>query len=123
MKGLPRLLIALSGGLLVLAVVAGAVILSGRSLIVIENRGETTLNLSVETTHAGDFSWTGELEPGQRILRTAKFTADGGVVATCRDASGVNRTTGGYVTPGWPHRVDVTAASCTAIRVDADQLP
>lgn len=118
-----RLLIGLVGAFLVLAAAAAAVVLSGRSLIIIENRGETSLTLSVETTHTGDFAWTGELGPGQRIIRTAEFTADGGVAAVCRDAGGINRTTGGYVTPGWPHRVDVVATSCTAIRVDADQIP
>lgn len=123
MKRLPRLLIALGGALLVVAAAAVAVILSGYSLIVVENRGETPLTLSVEATHAGDFAWTGEIGGGGRTIRVAKFTADGGIRAACSDANGINRTTGGYVTTGWPHRVDVVAASCTEIRVDADLFP
>ena len=123
MKGLRRLLIALAVGALFLAALAAAVVLSGRSLIIVENRGDAPLDLSVETTHTGDFSWSGSLPAGARIIRTARFTAGGGVVAVCRNADGIHRTTGGYVTTGWPHRVDVVAKSCGAVRIDADTIP
>lgn len=119
----PRLLISLGVAVVIVAALAAAVVMSGRSLVLIENRSDTPLSLTVQSTRSGDFSWTGSLPAGKRIVRTARFTADGGVVAICRDATGINRTTGGYVTPGWPHRVEVVAASCTALRVDADTIP
>ena len=123
MKGLRPFLISLGIAAVIVAALAIAGFLSGRSLVVIENRSDTTLRLSVESTHPGDFSWTGSLPAGKRLVRTARFTADGSVVAVCRDEIGINRTTGGYVTPGAPHRVDVVAASCGALRVDADTIP
>ncbi|WP_332660096.1 hypothetical protein [Brevundimonas sp.] len=119
----PRLLISLGVAVVIIGALAAAGIQSGRSLVLIENRSDTPLNLSVQSTHPGDFSWAGGLPAGKRIVRTARFTADGSVMAACRDTNGINRTTGGYVTPGWPHRVDVIAASCVALRVDADTIP
>lgn len=123
MKGLKRLLVALAVAALILIALGAAVVWSGRSLVIIENRGGERLELSVETTHPGDFAWSGSLEPGKRVIRTARFTADGGLVAVCRNADGIHRTTGGYVSAGWPHRVDVVAANCAALRIDAAKIP
>lgn len=123
MKGLRRLLITLGVAALILAALAGVVVLSGRSLLIIENRGATALTLSVETTHPGDFAWSGNLPAGKRLIGIPRFTASGGVVAVCHNADGINRTTGGYVTTGWPHRVDVVVTSCGAVRIYADTIP
>lgn len=123
MKGGWRLLIALIGAAAFLGLLAGGVVWSGRSLVIIDNRGETALTLEVETVPPGDFRWAGELKPGQRLFRIAKFTGDRGLRAVCRDGDGVYRTTGGYVSAGWPHRVDVVASGCASIQIEADTLP
>lgn len=118
-----RLLIALGIAVAILVALGAAVVMSGRSLVIIENRGEAPVALSVESTHAGDFAWSGSLGPKERLIRTARFTADGGVVAVCRDAEAIHRTTDGRVTRGWPHRVDVVATSCGSVRIDAARVP
>jgi hypothetical protein len=118
-----RLLIAITGAVVLLGLLSAGVVLSGRSLVIIDNRGETALTLEVVSTVPGDFSWQGDLSAGQRVFRLAKFNASGAVRAVCEDDGGIHRTTGGYVTPGWPHRVDVVAAGCDAVRISAEQLP
>ncbi|KQW79599.1 hypothetical protein [Brevundimonas sp. Root1279] len=123
MKGVRRLLIALGVAALILIALGAGVVMSGRSLVIIENRGDAPVDLSIESTHAGDFAWSGSLAAKQRVIRTARFTADGGVVAVCRDVEAIHRTTGGYVTTGWPHRVDVVASNCGSVRIDAARVP
>ncbi len=123
MRGGRRLLIALIGAVAFLGLLAGGVIWSGRSLVIIDNRGETALTLEVETVPPGDFHWAGELKSGQRLFRIAKFTGDRGIRAVCRDSDGVYRSTGGSVTPGRPHRVDVVASGCASIQIEAETLP
>ncbi|WP_420479342.1 hypothetical protein [Brevundimonas sp. FT23028] len=118
-----RLLIALLGAATFLGVLAAGIVLSGRSLVILDNRSPATLALAVRSTTPGDFDWSGDLKPGRRVYRLARFTTDGGLRASCTDAEGVYRATGGYVTSGWPYRVDVVAAGCGAIRIDADRLP
>lgn len=123
MKGARRLLIALGGAVLVLALLAGAVVWSGRSLVIIDNRGDAALTVEVSATRTGDFAWSGELKGGQRLFRLATFRGDGAVRAVCRDGEGVYRATGGQVSAGRPHRVDVVISGCAAMRIDADRLP
>ncbi|RZJ31973.1 MAG: hypothetical protein EON85_02510 [Brevundimonas sp.] len=123
MTGGRRLLIVLGGAVLFMGALAGGVVLSGRSLVIIDNRGQAPLTLEIETTHPGDFSWTGDVDAGERLFRVVRFSADGGVRAVCRDADGVHRTTGGFVTSGWPHRVDVIASGCATMRIEAERLP
>ncbi len=118
-----RLLIAVGGVAVFFALVAGAIILSGRSLVIIDNRSNAPLTLEVASTIEGDFAWSGELKAGQRLFRIVRFTADGGVRAICRDEDGVHRTTGGHVQPGWPYRLDVLASGCGSVRIEADRLP
>ncbi|MFC7380201.1 hypothetical protein [Brevundimonas sp. GCM10030266] len=123
MSGGWRLLIALVGAVVLLGALAAGVVLSGRSLVIIDNRSEANLTLMVEATTPGDFSWSGGLKPGQRIYRLPQFTGDSSIRASCTDAGGVYRTTGGYVTGGWPHRVDVIAAGCASMRIETDMIP
>lgn len=118
-----RLLIAVIGAVAFLGVLAAGVVVSGRSLVIIDNRSEAALSLTVDSTTRGDFRWSGELKPRQRLFRLARFTADGGMSAVCRDAEGVYRSTGGHVAPGRPYRVDVVAASCASVRIEADTVP
>jgi hypothetical protein len=92
-KGARRLLIALGGAILVLALLAGAVVWSGRSLVIIDNRGDAALTVEVSATRAGDFAWSGELKGGQRLFRLATFRGDGAVRAVCRDGEGGYRAT------------------------------
>ncbi|WP_439473193.1 hypothetical protein [Brevundimonas sp.] len=123
MKGGRRFLIALVGAVAFLGLLAGGVVWSGRSLVIIDNRGETPLTLEVETVPVGDFRWAGDLKPGQRLYRIAKFTGDGSIRAVCRDGDGVYRSTGGHVSAGWPYRVDAVASGCASIQIEADRLP
>ena len=122
MKRAPRLLLALGVAVLIVAGLATAWVVSGRSLIVIENRSTAPLTLSVATVDAGLFSWTGEVAPRSRVLKAARVS-DSSFVVTCRDESGINRTRGGHVVPGRPQRVDIVAGSCAAIQIDVRTIP
>jgi uncharacterized protein (DUF2249 family) len=115
-------LLALAVPILVFGAVAALVIASGRSLVVIHNRSGAPLNLSVETTRPGQFSWEGELDAGGRVIRTARFSENSFVVV-CRDEAGIHRTRGGHVSSGAPHRVDIVANGCASLKVDAASLP
>lgn len=117
-----RALIALVVAVLVVAGLAIAVLQSKRSLIVIENRSDAMLNLSVETVNPSPFSWAGELAPGRRVIRTAHFSENSFVVV-CRDADGIYRTRGGYVTSSMLQRVDIVADGCGAVLIDVRTIP
>ena len=121
-RSLRRLLIALAVLAVIFGGLFGAAVLSGRSLVLIENRSDAPVDLSVETRTSGRFSWAGQLSPKQRVIRTARLTGDS-LVAVCREADSIHRTSGGYVTGGWPHLVGVGVNGCDAMRVDARRLP
>ena len=122
MKRGRRLLIALGVAVLILAGLAAAVFKSERSLIIIENRSMAPLTLSVEAVNSSQFSWTGELAPRRRVLKTARFS-DNSFVVMCRDESGIHRTRGGYVASGLPQRIDIVAAGCAAVQIDVRTIP
>ena len=117
-----RLPVALGVTAAVVAGLAGAWGVSGRALVIIDNRSDAALNLSVETVNPGQFSWAGELAPRRRVIRTARFS-DNSFVVVCRDAEGIYRQRGGYVTNGMLQRVDITAASCSSVRIDVRSIP
>lgn len=108
--------------LILLIVAAGALVLGERSLVVIENRGGSAAELSVGTSNPGQFSWAGRLRPGERVIRTSRFS-DNSFETVCRDETGVHHSGGGYVTNGWPQRVDIVVDGCAAVSVDVEPLP
>ncbi len=110
-------LIAVAGVVVVLTVLSAVVLMSERSLVVIHNRSSGPLNLSVETTNRGQFTWQGELGPGERVIRVARFS-DNSFVVVCRDEAGIHRTRGGYVTNGLAQKVDIVANGCASVRID-----
>ena len=112
-----RWLIAAAVVLLALAALTAVILKAERSLVVIHNRSDAPLRLSVETTSAGQFAWEGELAPGERVVRVARFS-DNSFLVVCRDEVGVHRTRGGYVTNGMTQRVDVVAEGCASVRID-----
>ncbi len=114
----------ISLGIAALIVLAGglAVLRSERSLIIIENRGEAPLNLSVQMVNPSPFSWAGELAPKRRVIRTARL-ADNSFVVVCRNADGIFRQRGGYVTNGVVQRIDIVAANCGSMRIDVQAIP
>lgn len=122
MKGKWRLLIALGVTAAVVVGLAMAWAFSGRALVIIDNRSDTALNLSVETANAGQFSWAGELAPRRRVIRTARFS-DNSFIIVCRDAEGIYRQRGGYITSRMLQRVDIVAASCSSVRIDVRSIP
>ena len=116
------LLFAVAAVLLTLGLLATAVMLRAESLIVIENRGDGAARLSVDMENPGAFEWTGELAPRQRVLRTARFS-DNSFVVVCRNADGIHRARGGYVTNGAPSLVNITVDGCEAIKIDVETVP
>ena len=116
------LLIAGAAVLLILSSFAVAVMIRSDSLVVIENRGDEPVQLSVEMANPGPYSWAGRLAPRQRVFGTARFS-DNSFIVVCRNADGIHRTTGGYVTNGAPQLVNITVAGCDAVRVDVEMLP
>jgi hypothetical protein len=99
-----------------------ALVLSERSLIIIQNRGETPVELSIETTNPSSFSWSGSLQPGERVFRTSRFS-DNSFQTVCRDETGTRRSGGGYVTNGVPQRIDIVVDGCEAVSVDVETMP
>ena len=122
MKPWQWLLIAVAAGVLILGVLAITVFIRGDSLVVIENRGDEPTALSVDTANPGQFSWAGDLVPGQRVFRTARFS-DNSFIAVCRNTDGIHRARGGYVTNGAPQLVTITVDGCDAIRIDVEMAP
>jgi hypothetical protein len=114
----------IAGAIVAAALAALAVVILGgeRSLVVIENRSGASLTLSVETTNASRFAWQGELGPGERVMRIARFS-DNSFVVVCRDEAGIHRTRGGYVTNGMPQRIDIVANGCSSVTIDVTTFP
>ncbi len=110
----------IAGAVVAAALAALAVVILGseRSLVMIHNRSGAPLTLSVATVPAGQFAWEGELGPGERIMRIARFT-DNSFVVVCRDEAGIHRTRGGYAT-NVAQRVDIVANGCASVRIDID---
>jgi len=121
-RGGLRLLIALGIAALIVFAAGLAVLKSERSLIIIENRSEAPLNLSVEMVNPGPFSWEGELAPKRRVIRTARLS-DNSFVVVCRNPDGIFRQRGGYVTSGMVQRIDIVATSCGSMRIDVQAIP
>ena len=107
---------------MILGSLAAVVMIRADSLIVIENRGDGPARLSVEMANPGAFGWTGELAPRQRVLRTARFS-DNSFIVVCRNADGIHRSRGGYVTNGAPFLVNITVDGCEAIKIDVETMP
>ncbi len=122
MKRLRWLLIAVAAVLIILGTLAAVVMTRAESLIVIENRGDRPARLSVEMANPSPFGWTGDLAPRQRVLRTARFS-DNSFIVVCRNADGIHRSRGGYVTSGAPFLVNITVDGCEAVRIDVKMAP
>ena len=121
-RRLRRFLTAIVAAVVICGGLFAALVLSGYSLVVIQNRADTPIHLSVETRVPGQFSWTGELAGRQRVIRSARLT-DNSFVAVCRNPGGIHRTSGGYVTRGWPHLIEIDVHSCETMVVEARTLP
>ena len=115
-------LIAVAAVLVILGFLAAAVMIRAESLIAIENRAARPVRISVDMANPGAFSWTGELASGQRVLRTARFS-DNSFIVVCRNADGIHRSRGGYVTNGAPFLVNITVDGCEAIKIDVETMP
>ncbi|MBW8303328.1 MAG: hypothetical protein K0M78_05170 [Brevundimonas sp.] len=99
-----------------------ALVLGERSVIFIQNRGDTRVGLTVETTNPSSFSWSGSLRPGERVFRTSRFS-DNSFLTVCRDETGTHRSGGGYVTNGMPQRIDIVVDGCETVSVDVETMP
>lgn len=117
-----RLLLSLGVAGLIVAGLAFAVLRSGYSLIIVENRSAAPLTLSVETTAASPLSWTGELAARGRVVRTGRLP-DSSLLVVCRDEDGIHRTRGGFIVGGATYRIEIVAAGCDAVQIDARKLP
>ena len=113
---LPVILIAF---LPVALVGAGLAYMSAPSVVVITNRGNQPASLSVRTETPGQFLWDGELRPGGRVIRFARFS-DNSIRTTCRDAHGERIHIDGYVTHGAPQMVTVKIDGCANISTEVD---
>ncbi|CAN7231693.1 hypothetical protein [Brevundimonas sp. LjRoot202] len=122
MRKLRWLLVAVAVAVTGVVVAAGSLVVSERSLIIIENRSNSAVELSIGMANPGQFSWAGRLRPGERVIRTSRFS-DNSFVTACRDETGVHQSEGGYVTNGWPQRIDIVVDGCPAVSVDVETLP
>lgn len=98
---------------------AGLAYMSAPSVVVITNRGNQPATLSVRTERPGQFSWDGELRPGGRVVRFARFS-DNSIRTTCRDADGERIHIGGYVTNGAPQVVTIKVDGCANVSTEVD---
>ncbi len=112
-----RWLVAAAVVLLTLAALTAFILRGERSMVVIHNRSDRPLSLSVETTNPGQFAWQGELAPGARVFRIARLS-DNSFLVVCRDEAGIHRIRGGYVTNGMAQKVDIVASGCATVRID-----
>lgn len=89
----------------------------GRSLVVIRNVGEHEATVSVSAQTGRQFSWSGRLMPGERVIRPARFS-DNSFKVACRDILGDHNREGGYVTNGLPQLVTITIDGCADVSID-----
>ena len=93
------------------------------SLVVIENVGSQPAHLNISTTDGHAFSWQGEIKPGQRVLRTARFTADAFKI-TCRDVAGrAEYPDLGYVSRPSKWLITVKVDGCEDVFFDYRSFP
>ena len=105
----------------VLLLIVGLGVVSERSVIIMENVGETDVNLTVHVVNGDQFSWQGQLKSGGRVVRLARFS-DNSFRVTCKDAAGEQRHAGGYVTNGLPQIVDVRVNGCSDVTIEVESL-
>ena len=59
------------GGLLL---IVGLGVLTERLVVIIENVGETDVNLTVHVVNGDQFYWQGQVKSGDRVTRLARFS-------------------------------------------------
>lgn len=102
-----------------LALLAVVVVYSERSAVIIENVGEQDAEVAVDVVNANQFSWRGQLRPGERVVKLARFS-DNSFLIMCKDTTGEYAHTGGYVTNGMPQLVTIKVDGCTQVSTDVD---